>query len=69
MRFKFTNFINQNGLEELVEHSVFKYKVNNDHFIRLGHRRYNNGTTEALLPKDTVTESPPRMKSIARFRE
>ena len=24
MRFKFTNFINQNGLDELVEHSVCK---------------------------------------------
>ena len=69
MRFKFTNFINQNGLDELVEHSISKYKGKNENFIRLGHRRYNNGKTKALLPKDTVTESPPRMKSIARFRE
>ena len=29
---------------------------------------YKNGTTKALLTKETVTESPPRMKSIARFR-
>ena len=35
----------------------------------LGRRRYKNGTTKALLPKDTVTESPQRMKSITRFRE
>ena len=69
MRFKFTNFINQNGLDKLVEHSVFKYKGKNENFIRLGHRRYKNRTKKALLPKDTVTESPPRMKSIARFRE
>ena len=26
MRFKFTNFINQNGLYELVEHTFLKYK-------------------------------------------
>ena len=69
MRFKFTNFINQNGLDELVEHSVFKYKGKNEHFIRLGHRCYKNRTMKALLPKYTVTESPPRMKSISRFRE
>ena len=69
MRFKFTNFINQNGPDELVENSVCKYKGNNEHFIRLGHRRYKNGITKSLLPKDTVTESPPRMKSIARFIE
>ena len=35
MIFKFTNFINQNGLDELLEHSVCKYKRNNEHFIRL----------------------------------
>ena len=29
----------------------------------------NVGTTKALLPEDTVTESPPRMKIISRFRE
>ena len=69
MRFKFTNFINQNGLDELVERSVCKYKGRNEHFIRLGHRRYKNGTTEPILSKDTVTESPPRMKIITRFRE
>ena len=69
MRFKFKIFINQSGLDKLVEHSVCKCKGNNGHFIRLGYRRYKNGTTYALLPKDTVTESPPRMKSIARFRE
>ena len=69
MRFKFTNFINQNCLDELVENSVCKYKGKNEHFIRIGHRCYSNGTTKALLPKYTVTESPPRMKSIARFRE
>ena len=69
MRFKFTKFINQNGLDNLVEYIVCKYKGKNEYSIRLGHRRYNNGTTKALLPKDTVTESPPRMKSIARFRE
>ena len=69
MRFKFTHFINQNGLDELVEHSVCKYKGKNEHSIRLVHRRYNNRTTKELLPKDTVTESPPIMKSIARFRE
>ena len=68
MRFKFTNFINHNGLDELVEHNVCKYKGKNKHFIRLGHRRYKNGTTKALLPKYTVIESPPRIKSIARFR-
>ena len=55
MRFKFINFINQNGLVELLEHSVCKYKWKKENFIRLGHRFYNNGTTEALLPKDTVT--------------
>ena len=48
---------------------MFKYKGKNEHFIRLGHRRYKNGTMKALILKDTVTESPPRMKSIARFRE
>ena len=69
MRFKFTNFINQNSLDEFVEHNVCKYKGKNNHFIRLGHRLYKNETTKALLPKDTATESPPRMKSIARFRE
>ena len=69
MRFKFTNFINQNGLDELVEHSVYKYKGKNENFTRLGQRRYKNGKTKALLTKDIVTESPPRMKSIARFRE
>ena len=69
MRFKFTNGINQNGLDELVEHSVCKYKGKNEHFILLVHRRYKNGTTKELLPKETVTESPPRMKRIARFRE
>ena len=37
MRFKFTNFINQNGLVELVEHSVCKYKGKKDHFIRITH--------------------------------
>ena len=31
--------------------------------------RYNNRTMKSLLPKDTVTESPPIMKIIARFRE
>ena len=69
MRFKFTNFINQNGLDEFVEHNVCKYKRKNKHFIRLGDGHYKNGTTKALLTKDTVTESPPRMKSIASFRE
>ena len=69
MRFKFKIFINQNGLDELVELSICKYKGKNKHFIRLGHRRYKNGTTKALLLKDTVTESPPRTKSIAKFRE
>ena len=69
MRFKFTNFINQNGLDKLVEHIVYKYKGKNEHLIQLGHRRYKNGTTKTLLLKDTVTESPPIMKSIARFRE
>ena len=69
MMFNFTNFINQNGLDVLVEHSVCKYKLKNEHFIILLHRRYKNGTTNALLPKDTVTESLPRIKSIARFRE
>ena len=68
MRFKFTNFINQNSLDKLVEHIVCKYKGKNERFIILGHRCYNNGTTKALLQKDTVTESPPRMKSIASFR-
>ena len=33
MRFKFTNFINQSGLDKLVEHSVCKYKRKNGHFI------------------------------------
>ena len=33
IRFKFTNFINQNGLDELVENIVFKNKGNNEHFI------------------------------------
>ena len=33
MRFKFTNFINQNSLVELVEHSVCKYKGKKEHFI------------------------------------
>ena len=33
MKFKFTNFINQNGLDKLVEHSVCKYKRKNGHFI------------------------------------
>ena len=56
MRLKFTNFINQNGLDELVEHSFCKYKGKNEHFIRLGHRHYKNGKTKALIPKDTVTE-------------
>ena len=69
MRFKFTKFIKKNSLDKLVEHSVCKYKGKNEHFIRLGHRLYKNGTTKALLPKDTVTESLPRMKSITRFRE
>ena len=69
MRFKFTNFINQNGLDEFIEHNVCKYKGKNNHHIRLGHWCYKNGTTKALLPKDTVTESPPRMKIISRFRE
>ena len=69
LRFKFTNFINQNGLVKLVEHSVCKYKGKKEHFIQLGHRRYKNRTMKALIPKDTVTESPPRMKSIIRFRE
>ena len=69
MRFKFTNFINQNGLDEFVENNVCKYKRKNENFIRLGHRSYKNGTTKALLPKETVTESPPIMKSTARFRE
>ena len=69
MRFKFTSFINQNGLDELLENSVCKYKGKNEHFIRIIHRRYKNWTTKALLSKDTVTESPPIMKSIARFRE
>ena len=69
MRFKFTNFINQNCLDKLLEHSVCKYKGNNEHFIRLGHRCCKNGTKKALLLKYTVTESPPRMKSITRFRE
>ena len=50
MRFKFTNFINKNGLGKLVEHSVCKYKGKKENFIRLGHRRYKNGTTKALLP-------------------
>ena len=36
MRFKFTNFINQNGLDQLVDHNVCKYKGKNEHFIRLG---------------------------------
>ena len=61
--------LDQNSLDKFVEHSVCKYKGKNENFIQLGHRRYNNGTTKALLPKDTVTESPPRMKSIASFRE
>ena len=69
MRFKFTNFINQNGLDEFVEHNVCKYKGKDEHFIQPGHRRYKNGTTKALLPKDTVTESPPRMKIIAMFSD
>ena len=69
MRFKFTNLINQNVLDELVEHSVCKYKRKNDHFIRLGHRLCKNRTAKALLPNDTITDSLPRMKSIARFRE
>ena len=69
MRFKFTNFINQKGLDELVDNSVCKYKGEHEHIIWLGNRRYKNRTTKALLPKDTVTESLPRMKSIARFRE
>ena len=68
MRFKFTNFINQNVLDDFVENNVCKYKGKNKHFIRFGHRRYNNGTTKALLPKDKVIESPPRTKSTARFR-
>ena len=68
MIFKFTNFINQNGLDELEEHNVCKYKGKNENFIRLGHMRYKNGTMKGLLPQDTVTESPPRMKSITRFR-
>ena len=69
MRFKFKIFINQSGLDKLVEHSVCKYKGKNGHLIWLGHRRYKNGTSKELLPKYTVTESPPKMKSIARFRE
>ena len=69
MRFKFTNFINQNGLDNFVELNVCKYKGKSEHFVRLGHMCYKNGTTDALLPKDTVTLLPPRMKSIARFRE
>ena len=44
-------------------------KEKKEHFIRLGHTRYKNVTTKALLLKDTVTESPPKMKSITRFRE
>ena len=36
MRFKFTNFINQNGLDQLVDHNVCKYKGKNENFIRLG---------------------------------
>ena len=39
MRFKFTSFINQNGLDESVKHNVCKYKGENEHFIRLGHMR------------------------------
>ena len=69
MRFKFTNFIKQSVLDDFVENNVCKYKGRDKHFIRLGHRRYKNGKTKALIPKDTVIESPPRMKSIARFRE
>ena len=38
VRFKFTNFINQIVLDELVEHNPCKYKGKNKHFIRLGHR-------------------------------
>ena len=67
MRFKFTIFINQNGLDKFVEHNVCKQKGKNENFIRLGHSRYKNGTTKSLLPKETVTESPSRIKSIARF--
>ena len=51
------------GMEQI------KYKGKNENFIRLGHRRCNNGTTEVLLRKDTVTESLPRTKRITRFRE
>ena len=38
MIFKFSNYINHNGLDELVEHNVYRYKVRNEHFIGLGHR-------------------------------
>ena len=38
MRFKFTNFINQNSLDEFVENNVCKYKGKNEHYIRLWHR-------------------------------
>ena len=51
MRFKFTNFINQNSLDKLVEHIVCKYKGKNEHFIRLGHRRHKNQTTKELILK------------------
>ena len=51
MRFKFTNFINQNGLDKLVEKIVCKYKGKNEHFIQLGHRRYKNGDNEGTTSK------------------
>ena len=69
MRFKFTNFINQNGLDEFVEHNLWKFKGKKEHFIRIGHRRYKTGTKKALLPQDTVAETPPRIKGIAGLRE
>ena len=69
MRFKFTNFINQNGLDEFVEHNLWKFKGKKEHFIRIGHRRYKTGTKRALLPQDTVAETQPRIKWIAGLRE
>ena len=68
MIFKFTNFMNHNVLDEFVEHIFYKYKGEKENFIRLGHRRYKNRTTKALISNDTVTELQPRMKIIARFR-
>ena len=66
MRFKFTNFINQNGLDEFVENNLWKFKGKKEHFIRIGHRWYKTGTKKALLPKDTVTETTPRIKRDRR---